>query len=144
MVRLHPPSKGKIWRMSDFYESIIKGLSEAKTYVTFKKRNIAEVNKVVIEVLEELKDLEPYINNASENNASAFLKFKDERLRSVAIRDISVRPRYRYKWNIVLGYSGERMITDGRVTRFFYSEKELPIFYKSIRSYYNTILGSKK
>lgn len=103
------------------------------------KRNKAPIQKITLRVLEELKDLDIYLYKKAVTTSSVYLKFKDTRLRSLTIRDHKTIPKYRYKWNIIIGYSGKRMIVDNGATRFFYSEKELPVFYKSIRSYYKTI-----
>jgi hypothetical protein len=103
------------------------------------KKNENQTQKITLQVLEELKDLDIYLYKKAVTTSSVYLKFKDSRLRSLTIRDHKTIPKYRYKWNIVLGYNGQRKIVDNGASRFFYSEKELPLFYKSIRSYYSTI-----
>ena len=103
------------------------------------KQNANQVNQIVNICLKELKPLGIYIHNRAVNTSSVYLKFKDERIRSLTIRDHKTIPKYRYKWNIVLGYQGDKRVIDKGITRFMYNENQLNDLFSHIKNYANKI-----
>lgn len=99
---------------------------------------------MVAYILVELKDLGCYISNKSVTTSSYYLKFKHELLRSLTVRDHESRPKYKYKWNIILGGQQPRMVKDENVVRFFYNEQTIDWFIGDIRKYYNNLRKAGK
>jgi hypothetical protein len=104
------------------------------------KQNSNQINQIVNICLKELEPLGIRIFNRAVNTSSVYLKFKDERLRSLTVRDHKTIPKYRYKWNIVLGYSGPKNVIDNGVVRFMYNENQLDDLFSHIRNYQNKII----
>lgn len=94
-------------------------------------------------VQRELGDLGIYLYHKAVTTSSWYFKFKDERIRSLTVRDHKTKPKYRYKWNIVIGYTGQRRVMDRGVPRYFYSENEVDDFLTHIQSYYATIMRNE-
>ncbi|ADY13652.1 hypothetical protein [Sphaerochaeta globosa] len=94
-------------------------------------------------VQRELGDLGIYLHNKAVTTTSWYFKFKDERIRSLTVRDHKTKPEYRYKWNIVIGYTGPKKVLDRGVPRYFYSENEVDEFLEHVRRYYQTILKNE-
>ena len=44
-----------------------------------------------------------------------------------------------YKWNIVLGYHGDKRVIDKGITRFMYNENQLTNLFSHIKNYANKI-----
>lgn len=94
-------------------------------------------------VQRELGDLGIYLYHKAVTTSSWYFKFKDERIRSLTVRDHKTKPKYRYKWNIVIGYTGQRRVMDRGVPRYFYSENEVDDFLTHIQNYYATIMRNE-
>lgn len=95
-------------------------------------------------VQRELGDLGIYLYHKAVTTTSWYFKFGDERIRSLTVRDHRTKPKYRYKWNIVVGYAGPKKVLDDGVSRFFYSENEVDEFLEHIRRYHQTILRNER
>ena len=100
-------------------------------------KNDLLVEEITLDCMEKLHDLGIYISNRS--TSSVYLKFKDMSLRSLTIRDHPGKPGYKYKWNIIIGYRGPKVQIDGRIRRYYYSEKNLQEFYEDILRANNSI-----
>jgi len=94
-------------------------------------------------VQRELGDLGIYLYHKAVTTSSWYFKFKDERIRSLTVRDHKTKPKYRYKWNIVIGYTGPKRVIDRGVPRYFYSENEVDDFLTHIQRYYATIMRNE-
>jgi hypothetical protein len=94
-------------------------------------------------VQRELGDLGIYLYHKAVTTSSWYFKFKDERIRSLTVRDHKTKPKYKYKWNIVIGYTGQRRVMDRGVPRYFYSENEVDDFLTHIQRYYATIMRNE-
>jgi hypothetical protein len=94
-------------------------------------------------VQRELGDLGIYLYHKAVTTSSWYFKFKDERIRSLTVRDHKTKPKYKYKWNIVIGYTGQRRVIDRGVPRYFYSENEVDDFLTHIQRYYATIMRNE-
>lgn len=100
-----------------------------------KKKNQKEIMAMLNVCLRELKPLGIYVTNKSVTTSSVYLKFKDPRIKSLTIRDHGTIPKYRYKWNVILGYRGPGTVNDKGVTRYMYNELQLHSFFEHIRKY---------
>ena len=104
------------------------------------KQNSRQINEIVDICLKELAPLGIYIYHRAVNTSSVYLKFKDERLRSLTVRDHKTIPKYRYKWNIVLDYSGPKNVIDNGIVRFMYNQNQLDDIFSHIRNYQKKII----
>lgn len=104
---------------------------------TTSKAEKGELAAIKTLVLNELKDLGAYLYHHAQSG-SIYIKFKDERLRSLRICNHGNIPKYRYKWNIELGGVTREEVDKG-VRRFFFADNELQKFYSRIRQYAATI-----
>lgn len=103
------------------------------------KQNAEQINKIVDICLKKLQPLGVYIHNRAVNTASVYLKFGDPRLKSLTIRDHKTIPKYRYKWNIILGYQGEARVIDAGITRYMYNEHQIDRLCAHILNYHRKI-----
>lgn len=95
----------------------------------------------ILNILESLLETEG-IKFASKQRAfttsSIYLKFDDERLRSLTVRDHPGIPKYRYKWNLFKGWQGSNEQVDRGVKRFYYSFNDVENLAKRIIQYKKT------
>ncbi len=94
-------------------------------------------------VLEELKDLGAHIYKVAKTG-SVYIKFADERLRSLRIGDHDGRENYKYKWNLRADIEKAYEEMDNGVRRFYYSYGEVTEFIERIRQYWRTILKNQE
>ena len=99
-----------------------------------EKRQMGALKNIV---LSELKDIDARLYNHAKSG-SVYIKFCDERLRSLRICNHGNIPKYRYKWNIELGGTTRTEVDNG-VKRFYFADNDLRNFYKRIRRYWRTI-----
>jgi hypothetical protein len=121
-------------RLNDIGGFLIENIM-AKKY----KQNSNQINEIVNRCLVELAPLGIYVFNRAANTSSVYLKFNDSRLRSLTVRDHKTIPKYRYKWNIVLGYTGPKNVIDKGVVRFMYNETQLDDLFSHIKNYQKKI-----
>ena len=70
--------------------------------------------------------LEPILHCEAVTTDSFYIKFKDERLRSLRVGDHGGKKKYRYKWNLRLDmHKFEKTVKKGAV-RYFYPIDQLP------------------
>lgn len=69
---------------------------------------------------------------------SIYVKFTDDRLRSLTVRDHPGIPKYRYKWNLFKGYKGETEVYDNGVKRFYYSFDQVDDLVRRMSQYKQT------
>ena len=94
-------------------------------------------------ILEELKDLQPYVYHSAMSSNSIYIKFKDARLGSLRISDHCGIKKYKYKWNLRSDQIEDFLLdTDEGRRRFYYSFNALTQFYSRIRQYNSTIQSS--
>lgn len=86
-------------------------------------------------MMQELGDLGIWLYNSAITTSSHYLKFRDRRLGSLTIRDHPGRKKYYYKWNLIVGYQGERIIKKDGITRYFHSEESVLLLILHIRQY---------
>lgn len=96
--------------------------------------------QIANKVISELSDLGAYIANESYSTNSIYIKFNDERLRSLTIRDHNTIKKYRYKWNIRLDKKKSYEQIDKGAKRFIFSVNDLDKFYERIRIYHKSII----
>lgn len=96
---------------------------------------MAKVQTVIRrKIVNDLADLKPNFYSQSSNGSSQYIKFGFKNIGSLRISDHPGRTKYKYKWNIIVG-SGRThyFIEDEGITRFFFNEYEVPVFYRMIR-----------
>lgn len=83
--------------------------------------------------------IETYIYHVA-TTGSVYVKFTDERLRSIRIGNHNGRSKYRYKWNLRSDVKRHYTENDRGATRFYFNmDTELPMFIQRVLQYYNTI-----
>ena len=107
-------------------------------------QNSQQINQIVDILLVALRDQGIYVYHRATSTSSVYLKFKDEQLRSLTVRDHTTIPKYRYKWNIIIGYRGTKKVMDRGVPRYMYNEKQLHQCIDHIKNYANTIIRNKE
>ena len=90
-----------------------------------------KVLNITDDILESLSHLNPYLFHVS--RSSVYIKFEDERLRSLRISDHKGKRKYPYKWNIILG---SRTYETSESKRFFFNEGSIRKFIKCINAYW--------
>jgi hypothetical protein len=101
-----------------------------------RKQRCAATRAILSQVLFELFELGPYVYTYARSTSSIYVKFKAPDLKSLTIRDHQGIPKYKYKWNVVIGYDGAKRVVDDGVVRYFYNERQLSEFYADIRGYH--------
>lgn len=93
-----------------------------------------KIEKALRKILTELKELEPYIYHKSYTTNSVYVKFKNERLRSLRISDHDGYDKYKYKWNIRSDVNKMYVDNDNNIKRFYYPLSDFGIswFIKTI------------
>ena len=83
-------------------------------------------HKMARKLLEDLVDLKPYVFSVGSSykggNPSVYIKFSDEKFRSVRIGDHPGYSKYSYKWNLRSDMNGSSRELDGKVNRFYHSD----------------------
>lgn len=87
----------------------------------------------------ELVDLGLVITYAARTTTSVYMKFEDKRLGTLTVRDHKGKPKYKYRWNIVIGYNGNSRVRDNGYVRDFFNETEIDRFMEAIRAYHCAI-----
>ena len=88
-------------------------------------------------LLKELEDLGAWVYHISKYG-SVYIKFEDEKLRSLRVADHPGRKKYKYKWNLMTKggiRNGLREEVDRGVNRFYYSPDKCKDLVTHIRSY---------
>lgn len=102
-----------------------------------KSRYSKEIHSYKEKILSDLKHLNPYIYHESKND-SIYIKFENEKIRTIRIADHSGIEKYKYKWNLhVCGSMREEF--DNGVKRFYYPIGLYRDFIKHICNYANRI-----
>lgn len=94
-----------------------------------------------------LKKLAPegaYIYHEAVTTNSIYIKFKNEKLKSLTIRDHNTKKKYRYKWNFRVDLTGKKMEEDRGVKRYFYGIDSYLELVKHIRKYNNKLIEKRK
>ena len=88
----------------------------------------------IIFMLDEAS-LKPRLYCDAVTTSSFYIKFEDERLRSLRVGDHGGKTKYRYKWNLRLDmHKFERTVKKGAV-RFFYPIDQLPKMIQHMQRY---------
>ena len=95
------------------------------------------MKKIMDNTLSEFKSLGAYTYHVSKHG-SCYVKFKNERLRSVRIADHDGRPWYRYKWNLV-SHRPTEVVRDNGVVRYFYNIIDFNKFVSHVKNYSNAL-----
>lgn len=89
-------------------------------------------SRIVVRILKRLAHLKPYIYHRA-TTGSVYIKFENERLRSVRIGDHKGVSKYRYMWNIDTSEKGKVWEeTESGVVRQFFTPDKLEDFFTSI------------
>ena len=88
--------------------------------------------------------LEPILNNNSVTTTSFYVKFEDERLRSLRVGDHPGRSKYRYKWNLRLDLEKSYVDNHEGIIRYYYCYKELDKMILHMQNYLAKCQKSKE
>lgn len=107
---------------------------------TEAKYKCRELTRFEEDVLTELRmaGLEPYVY-AVTSTQSCYVKFADDRLRTLRISDHEGKKKYSYKWNLRKDYSNPTSFKDGKVVRYVYPAKLYKDMVNHIKNYHNKI-----
>lgn len=99
-----------------------------------KKSNKIEVKNAHKYAINRLHKIGAYTYHVSKHG-SVYIKFENPLMKSLRIADHGSKEKYRYKWNYVLGTSGE--IIDSGIDRIFFTSiiqacDEIERFYESL------------
>lgn len=83
------------------------------------------------------------LGNKAVTTDSVYLKFDDERLRSVTVRTHPTKKKYRYKWNLYKAWQGPRKVSDRGVTRFYFPFSRISEMADRIEQYLATIQNNE-
>ncbi len=82
----------------------------------------------------DLKSLKPYYYCKAQSG-SIYIKFADDRLRSIRIADHPGIKKYHYKWNLIKGWQESNQQPQSKYTRFFYSWDDYQSMVEHILNY---------
>lgn len=91
----------------------------------------------------EALNLKPYLYHHS-LYCSYYIRFMDNRLKSVRISDHEGRSKYRYKWNFRADLKLAKILIDRGVRRFYFPFSQISGMAHRIKYYYDTILKTEK
>lgn len=100
-----------------------------------------DVDQLVDLVMYELYDLGPYIWYRAKTTTSVYIKFNDDRLGSLTIRDHKGIKKCKYRWNLVIGYNGSPVVKGRGFVRYFYSEFTVRDLIDDVKRYSNRLGG---
>lgn len=89
-------------------------------------------------VIELIQPMNPWVYHVSRNN-SVYLKFDLPHAPAIGTLRVADHPglrKYRYKWNILIGYQGKLAVRDRGIVRYFYSESQLNLFASQILEFH--------
>lgn len=86
-------------------------------------------------ILNHMSDYGCWLYVSAKTTNSHYMKFRDRRLGSLTVRDHPGRKKYHYKWNLILGYDGEKIIKKDGVTRYYYNQNQILQLCNHIKNY---------
>lgn len=93
-----------------------------------RRDNRKHESSVLYSVLSALKVHGPWIYHKARTTSSVYIKFASEHLRSLRIADHKGIDKYKYKWNVNVGYTGPPFMSlDENIERYFYSPNDLAL-----------------
>jgi len=105
-----------------------------------KSKYHKELHKYKNRLLLDLSEYKPYIYHVSKYD-SIYIKFQNEKLRSIRLADHSGREKYKYKWNLNI-VGSQRKEEDRGVLRFYYPVGKYQDFVNHFKNYANKVLGN--
>ena len=79
--------------------------------------------------------LSPVLYCDAVTTTSFYIKFEDERLRSLRVGDHGGKKKYRYKWNLRLDMHKYSTTVNKGVIRYFYPIEQLPQLIRHMQNY---------
>ncbi len=88
-------------------------------------------NKLIERLSEE--GIEAYIYTVAETTNSIYIRFKNERFRSIRLSDHTGYSRYQYKWNVRSDIKKSYKKFENNVLRFYYTPNDIELLIEDLK-----------